>query len=88
MKFMEIHGTGRAEQAREITQRTPPRAPAVAGVDQANLSNTAALQGALQKSPATRPDAVARAKELLADPSYPSAAVIDQTADLLAKNLS
>ena len=88
MKFMEIHRTGGAEQAPEVTQRTPPRAPAAIGEDQANLSNTSALEGALQKSPATRPDAVARAKELLADPSYPSATVIDQTAKLLAKNLA
>jgi hypothetical protein len=46
-----------------------------------------ALKEALQKLPASRPDKVARAKALAADPNYPSSRVINTLSRLLAKEL-
>jgi hypothetical protein len=46
-----------------------------------------ALAGALNNLPASRPDAVALARELASDPNYPPASIMRQVSALLAENL-
>jgi hypothetical protein len=48
--------------------------------DQISTESAAVLKSALSSQPEIRPDVVARAKELAADPSYPSAAIIKNVA--------
>jgi hypothetical protein len=40
--------------------------------DRVSLATSSALEQALQNTPASRPEAVARAQTLIADPNYPS----------------
>lgn len=61
--------------------------PASVKRDKMTLSGTDALDKSLQTTPAVRPEKVARAKELLDDPGYPSAAVLNRVADLLTQHL-
>jgi len=49
---------------------------------------TEGLERALKEAPTVRADKVARAKALLDDPSYPSAAHLDKLASLLARELT
>ena len=55
------------------TPTPPERGPAP---DRFSPENSAALQTALQRQPAIRPEVVARARELAADPSYPSTEIL------------
>jgi hypothetical protein len=52
------------------------------------FANSSALENAVQDLPASRPDAVAGARELIADPDYPSPAVLRQISSLLAEHLT
>jgi len=83
---MEIHAAGAAGKVRETVTTATSRK--TLPEDQAVLSDATALQAALEQTPATRPEAVARARQLLADDSYPSHAVRDRTAEILARNLA
>jgi hypothetical protein len=47
-----------------------------------------ALLWAMRKTPEIRPAAVHRGRRLLADPDYPSKAVLRKVADVLAANLT
>ena len=49
------------------------------------FASSSALEYAVKNLPASRPDAVARAKELAADPNYPPPAVLRQVSTLLAR---
>jgi hypothetical protein len=66
--------------------RSAPPAKAAAAPDY--FAGSSALTQALQNQPDSRPDAVARAKDLIADPNYPSPAALRQVASLLAGNLA
>jgi hypothetical protein len=48
------------------------------GADNFSASNSAALREALARQPEIRPEVVERARQLAADPSYPSADIIRQ----------
>jgi hypothetical protein len=61
------------------TSQPANRAP-VQKPDQISTESAAVLKSALSSQPEIRPDVVARAKELAADPSYPSAAIIKNVA--------
>jgi hypothetical protein len=61
-----------------------PRASAPNETDSASLTS---LDDAMQSSPASRPDAVQRARDLIANPNYPSSQVMSQVSDLLAGKL-
>jgi len=70
---------------------TPPNASApapkrVATPDSFASSN--ALERAVRNLPASRPEALARARELAADPNYPSADALRQVSRLLAGHLT
>jgi hypothetical protein len=48
--------------------------------DQISTESAAFLKASLSSQPEVRPDVVARAKELAADPNYPSAAIMKNVA--------
>jgi hypothetical protein len=48
------------------------------GADRFSPEHTTALKAALQSQPEIRPEVVARARSLAADPAYPSAAILRQ----------
>jgi len=64
----------------------PSAKPAAAAPDSFASSN--AIDSALKNLPASRPDAVARARELANDPAYPSADTLRQVSTLLARQFS
>jgi hypothetical protein len=64
---------------------SPPAAKPAAAPDSFASSN--AIDSALKNLPASRPDAVARARELAADPNYPSADTLRQVSTLLARQM-
>jgi hypothetical protein len=66
--------------------RSTPSAKPAGATD--SFSRTSGLDQTLQSLPASRPDAVAYAKSLIADPGYPSADTMKQVSNLLAENLT
>jgi len=56
--------------------------------DRVSLANSSALEQALQNTPASRPEMVARAQSLIADPNYPSGDTLTALSWQLAKSLS
>jgi hypothetical protein len=67
-------------------QRTAaPAARTVAAPDP--FASSSALESAVRNLPASRPDAVARAGELAADPNYPPPGALRQISSLLASHL-
>jgi hypothetical protein len=56
--------------------------------DRVSLTNLSGMEDLLQSVPSTRPDVVERAKSLIADPSYPSSAILGAVAQHLAVNLN
>ena len=70
---------------------TPPKWSAPAAqrpVATDSFASSNAIDSALKNLPASRPDAVARARELVADPTYPSADTLRQVSSLLARQLT
>jgi hypothetical protein len=56
--------------------------------DRVSLSTSSALEQALQNLPASRPEMVARAQALIADPNYPSGDTLTALSRQLAAGLS
>lgn len=56
------------------------------GADRFSPENTAALKAALAQQPEIRPDVVARARALAADPSYPSPEVLRQVGETILRS--
>ena len=84
---MEVKANQNVDIAqRVIANQTKPR-PAAAGSDTASFTRVAALDEALHATPTMRPEAVARAKELISDVLYPPADTINGIATLLALKL-
>jgi hypothetical protein len=55
--------------------------------DRVSLTNSSALEQALDSVPASRPEMVERAKALIADPSYPSPDTLSAVSRQLASAL-
>lgn len=55
--------------------------------EQVNLEGAAAVNRALQATPAVRPEVVERARTLVGDPTYPPRETILKLSHLLAMNL-
>ena len=65
--------------------RREPSAPAVDST--MSFNQTTSLEQALKNSAQVRPEKVAQASALVADPSYPSDEVLDRMAGLLAQHI-
>jgi hypothetical protein len=85
---MEVNTNFSAGGVGGITPRKPaaPAAKPAAAPDAFARSN--ALEQAVKNLPASRPEAVAQARELAADPNYPPAEVLRQVSRLLAGRLT
>ena len=70
-----------------LSNQASSRSPQLAEEPTLSMSQSEALNRALEKSPAVRAEKVAQAKALLAGGSYPSDSDLAKVADLLAKNL-
>ncbi len=56
------------------------------GADRFSPEHTVALKGALAKQPEIRPDVVARAKALAADPAYPSPEILRKVGEAILRS--
>lgn len=65
---------------------TPAPATRGPGADSFSPENSKALQAALEKQPAIRPEVVARGRELAADPSYPSATILRKVSEVILRS--
>jgi len=84
---MEVNTNLSAVSVGGIAPQKPaaPAARTTAASDAFARSN--ALSSAVNNLPASRPDAVALARELASDPNYPPASVMRQVSALLAESL-
>jgi hypothetical protein len=71
----------------DILARAQAPAPSL-GRDQLTTGSTDDLNGALQQTPLSRPDEVARAAGLVQDASYPPIEVIQSISGLLAQHIN
>jgi hypothetical protein len=75
-----IAGMGQPITRRESTSKTE--------INNMPFERTTALEQTLKKIPLVRPEKVAQAAALVADPNYPADATLDRMADLFAKHLN
>jgi len=64
-----------------------PKGDADGDQDRVTLTDLSSLKGALENTPASRSDAVAQARTLIADPTYPNSAVVGQVSQFLAEKM-
>ena len=83
---MQIDANNELPRASKTQAPTPPRKTATEP-KMVNLARTEALDAALKATPEVRADHVARAKELIRDPGYPPAKVVEQVAAVLARRV-
>ena len=84
---MEVNTNISAGGVGGITPQQPyARAAKTAAAPDA-FASSSALQDAVKNLPASRPEAVAQARKLAADPDYPPAGILRQVSRLLAENL-
>jgi hypothetical protein len=85
---MEVNTSFSASGVGGIPPQRPfvPAAKTAAAPDSFASSN--ALERAVRNLPASRPEAVAQARELAADPNYPSPDILRQVSSLLADALT
>ena len=85
---MEVNTSLSAGGVGGITPQKPfaPAAKTAAAPD--SFASSSALERAVRNLPASRPEAVAQARELAADPNYPSAGILRQVSILLAERLT
>ena len=85
--IMRIEGNSGSPSAANVQAPTPPRKTPTEP-KHVDLAKTDALDAALKATPDVRAEQVAKAKALLKDPGYPSAKVVDQVAEVLAKHIA
>jgi hypothetical protein len=85
---MEVNTNFSASGVGGIVPRKPAATAAKTDAAPDPFASSSALESAVNNLPASRPDAVARAKELAADPNYPPPSVLRQVSTLLAANLA
>ena len=84
---MEVNTNISAGGVGGITPQQPyARAAKTAAAPDA-FASSSALQDAVKNLPASRPEAVAQARKLAADPDYPPAGILRHVSRLLAENL-
>ena len=83
---MRIEGNSELPSAASVQASTAPRKTPTEP-KQVDLAKTDAVDAALKATPDVRAEQVAKAKALIQDPGYPSAKVVDQVAEILAKHI-
>lgn len=84
---MEVKANNNVDVAQRVSaNQTRPR-PMRWESDTTSFDHVAALDQSLQATPVVRPEAVSRAKGLIADEKYPPSAAIEGIAALLALKL-
>ena len=83
--FMRIERNYQTRPVVNVEKSAKPTAP-VPGPAVSAFEDSHRLNQALTSTPQVRSDEVARAKALLADPSYPSQQKLENIANLLARN--
>jgi hypothetical protein len=89
-KIMEVNFvTGSASEIplRQSSARSASAPAAVTDPAAASFETSNSIAASLSQSQTSRPEKIARANELLSDPSYPSAPVLNQLAGFLAQRL-
>jgi hypothetical protein len=71
-----------------VTRQQRSKVAANAVVPDGSFASSTALEGALKQVPDARPEAIARARELINDPQYPSADTIKKLSNFLAAKLT
>ncbi len=66
-----------------VVHHTPTPAGRGPAPDRFSPENSAALQSALQRQPAIRPEVVARARALAADPAWPTPAILREVGKII-----
>lgn len=85
---MEVKLSLNVNQATKVGASAPAPVQAPKVDQPASFGQTDALNESLKSTPDVRAEAVQRAKDLIADPSYPPPAVIRSISNLLAISLA
>ena len=85
---MEINSNIKAGGVQGPTSPQRPASPAKPAGDGVSFDNSAALESALKSLPDSRPEAVERAKALVADPAYPTPEMLQKLSRHLAEHLA
>lgn len=85
---MEVKANINIDAAQRVIVNQTRVQPPQSQTDTASFRRSEALNHALQATPAARPEAVARARELISDVLYPPADTIEGIAALLALNMA
>jgi hypothetical protein len=80
---MEINTNMNVSGVNGATPTGRPHTAAKTAVDVASFSGSAGVEAALEGLPASRPEAVALAKQLINDPGYPSSEMMKQLSQYL-----
>ncbi len=88
INYMEVNTNFSASGVGGIVPRKPSAPAAKSAPASDPFASSSALESAVNNLPASRPGAVAQARELAADPNYPSSAVLRQISSLLAAHLA
>ena len=84
---MEIKLTSNVGAVFKLAASQPRPALQETANDSVAFDQVGALDQGLKATPEARPEQVARAKSLIADPDYPSRAVMGRVAELLASKI-
>jgi hypothetical protein len=83
---MRVDTNSELSRAARIQALTPSR-KTPSEPNKLDLAKSDALDAALKAAPEVRAEQVAKAKALIRDPGYPSAKVVDQVAEVLARRI-
>ena len=73
--------------ASPLRNKTAAPSDADGNKDRITLTDLTSIQGALENAPSSRPDVVAKARQLIADPNYPNQSVTSQMSSFLADKI-
>ena len=82
LNLSSVNGTASANRP-----KTASASDADGDKDSVTLTDLTSLKGSLESTAASRPDVVAKARQLIADPSYPNATVTGQVSQFLANKI-
>jgi len=88
MKYMKIHSNINTGGVQGPTPPQRPASPATPEGDGVSFNSSAALDSTLKSLPDSRPEAVERARTLVADPAYPTPEIIQKLSRHLAEHLA